>query len=262
MKPQPDAPVIQMDDVSVGSMRDPGSTVAEHIQWTVHPGDYWVIAGLQGSGKSDFLMMTGGVTAPLSGSYRLFGEEMPIFDDARLPQRLRLGLVFDGGQLFHHLTVRENIALPLRYHHNLTPAQVDQQVSAMIDAVELGPWADSTPGALGRNWHKRVGLARALMLQPEVLLVDNPLGGLDLRHLNWWMAFLQLLSKGHPLLQGRPVTLAVTSADLRPWNGQARQFAVLKSRRLVVLGDWSQLEGVGAEVVRELLSTKTAKGTE
>lgn len=255
--PQPAVPVVEMEGVSVGSARDASVRVAEEIQWRVRAGDYWVIAGLQGSGKSDFLMMTGGVTVPLSGCYRLFGEEMPIFDERRLPARLRLGLVFDGGQLFNHLTVRENIALPLRYHHNLTQAQAEPEVRAMIEAVELEPWADSTPGALGRSWQKRVGLARALMLRPEVLLVDNPLAGLDLRHMNWWLEFLGQLSKGHPLLQGRPMTLAVTTADLRPWEGRARQFAVLKDRRLVVLGTWTQLEAASAELIQELLTART-----
>src|SRR5258708_25898991 len=118
--PPPNRPLIRMEAVAVGSMRDPNAVVAEDIHWTVERGDYWVIAGLQGSGKSDFLMMTGGLMAPSRGEYRLFGEEMPIFDEARLPTRLRLGLVFETGQLFNHLTVRENVALPLRYHRNLS----------------------------------------------------------------------------------------------------------------------------------------------
>src|SRR5437016_9236274 len=112
-------PVIEMQEVALGSMRDQTVLVAEEINWTVVAGDYWVVAGLQGSGKSDFLMMTGGLMPPLSGTYRLFGEEMPIFEDARLKKRLRLGLAFETGQLFNQLTVAENIALPLRYHENL-----------------------------------------------------------------------------------------------------------------------------------------------
>ena len=118
-----------MEGVSAGSLRDPTATVAEEVNWTVQAGDYWVVAGLQGSGKSDFLMMTGGLMAPLCGRYRFFGENMPIFEDARLPTRLRLGLVFDGGQLFHHLTVARNVALPLSYHQNLI--QDDAEVAAV-----------------------------------------------------------------------------------------------------------------------------------
>jgi ABC-type transporter Mla maintaining outer membrane lipid asymmetry ATPase subunit MlaF len=247
-------PLIRMSDVAAGSMLDLNTRILEHVNWTVHAGDYWVIAGLQGSGKTDFLMMTGGVTAPVSGQYWLFGEEMPIFDEPRLATRLRLGLVFDGGQLFNHLTVRENVALPLRYHENLTAAQANDRVVALMDGLELLPWADSTPGTIGRNWQKRVGLARALALKPELLLVDNPLGALDFRHAQWWLNFLDQLAKGHPLLESRPVTLVVTTADLRPWKSQARQFSVMRERHLAVLGDWSQLEAASAELVDELLS--------
>jgi len=108
--------------------------------------------------------------------------------------------------------------------------------------MELEPWAESMPGTLGRQWQKRTALARALILKPEVLLVDDPLAGLDLRHTNWWLKLLDHLSGGHPLLQGRGLTLVVSTSDLRPWKGRARQFAVLKERRFVVLGDWTGVE--------------------
>ena len=193
---------------------------------------------------------------PASGSYRLFGETMPIFEEARLEHRLRLGLVFDTGQLFNHLTVSENIALPLRYHRNLSKAAAEPEVQPILEALELGPWADSTPGAIGRNWQKRVGLARALALKPEVLLLDSPLTGLDLRHVTWWLALLDQLSRGHPLLQGRGMTIILTAADLRPWKGRAHQFAVLQNKRFVVLGDWPKLQTARRELVGELLTTE------
>ncbi|HEY5912389.1 MAG TPA: ATP-binding cassette domain-containing protein [Verrucomicrobiae bacterium] len=245
--------VIRMEAVTLGSLQDPGVVVADQIDWRVNSGDFWVVAGLQGSGKSDFLMMTGGVSAPLAGSYRLFDEEMPIFEDRRLSQRLRLGLVFDGGQLLNRLTVAENVALPLRYHHNLSAAAARPEVMRLLEALELEPWADSTPGAIGRIWHRRVGLARALALKPEVLLIDNPLGGLDLRQASWWLSFLRQVSCGHPILDGRPLTLVITTADLRPWENLARQFAVLRDRRLVVLGSWQQVQSAQAGLVQELL---------
>ena len=249
----PDATAIEMQQVAVGSLRDQSLTTLEGINWRVQAGDYWIIAGLQGSGKSDFLMMTGSLMPPLAGVYRLFGEPMPIFDEPRLKKRLRLGLAFETGQLLNHLTVRENIALPLRYHGNLTQAEAQERVQPWLDAMDLAPWADSTPGAIGRNWQKRVGLARALVLQPEVLLVDSPLTGLDLRHAYWWLNFLNTLSAGHPLLEPRPMTLIVTAADLRPWKNRARQFAVLKNKQFSVVGGLPQLEAVSDELLKELL---------
>jgi ABC-type transporter Mla maintaining outer membrane lipid asymmetry ATPase subunit MlaF len=252
--PTPQDPVIRMEAVSSGSLQDPATPIVSGVHWQVQPGDFWVIAGLQGAGKTDFLMFTAGLMPPLAGHYWLFGQAMPIFDEARLSERLRLGLVFENGQLLNHLTVRENLALPVRYHQNLTKAEGAAAVQAMLDAMDLGPWADSTPGALGRNWHKRAGMARALMLKPEVLLVDNPLGGLDLRHGSWWLSWLESLTRPGNFVRPEPLTLIVSTADLRPWLGLAGEFAVLKNQQLTVLGDRAQLAAAGKDIVNELLA--------
>lgn len=248
-------PVIEMRGVAVGAMRDLNSSVVEDVNWTVNRGDFWVIGGLQGAGKSDFLMMTGGLMPPSSGSYRFLGHEMPMFDEDQLPERLRLGFVFDGGQLFNHLTVGENISLPIRYHRNLHKDDAAEEVQRMLDWTELAPWADSTPSAMSRNWQKRVGLARALMLRPEVLLLDNPLAGLDLRHRGWWLNVLEQLSRGHEWLGSQPMTIVLTANDLRLWRGRAKQFAVLREKRFVILGDWAKVESADDELVHELLAS-------
>jgi len=251
--PQNASLVIRMGDVSIGSLQDPVTAVLTGVNWKVSAYDFWVLAGLQGAGKSDFLMTTAGLMGPLSGSYRLFGQEMPIFDEHHLPDRLRLGLVFENSQLFNQLTVSENLALPLRYHRNLTKEEADAPVQAMLEVMELGPWAESTPGALGRNWLKRAGLARALMLKPEVLLLDNPLAGLDLLHASWWLNMLGQLSKPRNFIGERPLTLVATTADLRPWLQVARQFAILKDHRMTVIGSRSELEAASDQMITDVL---------
>jgi ABC-type transporter Mla maintaining outer membrane lipid asymmetry ATPase subunit MlaF len=241
----------------VAALSDPATVVVRGIDWVVRPGERWLVGGLQGSGKSNFLMTVAGLMAPATGSYRLFGELMPIFDEARLAARLWLGLVFETGQLFNHLTVRENIALPLRYHDNLSKAHAAEEVQRFLAALELEPWADSTPGALGRIWQKRVGLGRALILQPYVLLLDNPLAALDLRHAEWWLQFLAGLSKGHELLHGRPLTLVMTTADLRPWESQDCRFAVIRDQQFSVLGNWKEMEKGSSGLMHDLLLRMT-----
>ena len=257
--PSPTVPVIEMKGVAFSGLRAARSRMGEDIHWTVQPGEYWAIAGLHGSGKSDFLMMTAGLMAPLSGSYRFLGEDMPLFEETRLAHRLRLGLVFDGGQPFTRLSVRENIALPLRYHENLGSAEVEARVGALIEGLGLGDWANTTSGLLGRNLQKKVGLARALILRPEVLLLDNPLGGSDFRHANWWLQTLDQLAKGESLIPGKPVTLVVTTADFRPWKGHARQFAALGNGRLQILGDWTEVEAAAVDTVGELLPPESGE---
>jgi ABC-type transporter Mla maintaining outer membrane lipid asymmetry ATPase subunit MlaF len=107
----------------------------------------------------------------------------------------------------------------------------------LLEATGLTLLTTRLPSSLGRNWQQRVGLARALALRPEVLLLDNPLSGLDPRDVAWWLEFLARLSAGHPLLDGRPLTLVVSGDNLRPWKHLARQFGVLRGTRFVPLCD-------------------------
>ena len=252
-------PALQMRGVAVGSAREAGVAVVAEVDWTVMAGEFWVVGAPQLSGKSDFLMMAGGLTAPIRGEYFFLGERMPIFEEARLGHRLKLGLVFDGGRLISQLTVAENIALPLRYHGNPAPAEAESRVTELLELTGLTPWAHHTSGELGRSWQQRVGLARALGLQPEVLLLDSPLTGLDLRHMIWWLDFLDQLSRGHSFLAGRPVTLVATADDLRPWRRHANRVAYLAARRLRVLGDWRAAEDCEEAVVRELLPEEPSR---
>lgn len=247
-------PAIQMRDIAVGALRDQKIIVAEGVNWRVEPGEFWAVAGLHGAGKSDFMMFAGGVMAPLNGTYEFLGEGMPIFSEERLAHRLKLGLVFDGGRLFDQLTIVENIALPLRYHRNLTGADAEPIVGALLELTGLLPFARSRPASLGRNWQLRAALARALALKPEVLLLDTPMAGMDQRHQSWWLGFLTQLSRGHAFYGGTPITLAVTTSNLRDWRGRANRFALIEGRRFTVLGDWSSVEHSQNPLVQELLA--------
>ena len=187
-------PILEMEQVRVGSLRNPAEVVAEAVNWTVRQGEFWLLGGLQGSGKSDFLAMAAGLSCPLAGKLRYFGRDVSGGGDAFLAERLRVGLVFEGGQLFHHLTVEENIALPLRYHPERQRGGLGATVKTILAATGLAPWAARLPGTLGRGWQKRAGLARALALQPDLLLLDNPLAGLDAPHRQWWLEAMRQMS--------------------------------------------------------------------
>ena len=255
----PSPPVIEMRDVMVNSMKDQSVTVAGNIDWTVAAGEFWLVAGTQRSGKTDFLMLTGGLMSPAHGTYRLFGEEMPIFEEERLAERLRIGFVFADGHLFNQMTVAENVGLSLRYHENLAREAAESRVRAMLELTELTAFANSTPGSVSRNWLKRAGLARALMLRPEVLLLDDPLAGLDARHSAWLLRFLDQLSQGHALLQGKPMTIVATTDNLSNsagWRGHARRVACLIEKRLQVFRDWPELDGCRTATVRDLLDVE------
>ena len=233
-------------------MRDTSFTVVEDVNWTVAPGEFWVIAGQQHSGKSDFLKMTAGLMAPVKGSYRLFGNETRTFGEAELPERLRLGFVFESGQLFNHLTIRENVTLPLQYHRNLSAGAAASEVQTLLELMELTPLADITPANVSGNWLQRAALARALALKPELLLLDNPLGRLDARHRQWWLRFLNRLWRGHNWLGSRPLTLVATTDDLRPWQNAQLKFGLLHDKFFSPLGSWNDMESLNDPVVKEL----------
>jgi phospholipid/cholesterol/gamma-HCH transport system ATP-binding protein len=254
LSPQPATlPALEMRDVTVTSLKDPAKVVVEGVNWTVARGDFWAVAGLMRSGKSDLMALAAGIMRPTRGTYRLFGKELIAgFERERLELRLRIGLVFDGGQLLHQLTLAENVALPLRYHLG-AGSDLDQRIADLIQFTGLEPWAESYPADLTRNWQQRFGLARALALKPEVLLLDNPLTGLDPQDAGWWLETVEALAAGHPLMDHRPVTLVVTGDDLRPWDHRARQFAILKNHHFLPLGNRADLASRPDPLLQDLL---------
>jgi ABC-type transporter Mla maintaining outer membrane lipid asymmetry ATPase subunit MlaF len=253
LEPTAPVPAIEMCEVTVSSLRDPARVVLEGVNWTVAAGEFWAVAGLLRAGKSDLVALTAGIMRPTRGTYQLFGQELIAgFEHERLALRLRVGLAFDGGQLLHHLTLAENIALPLRYHLG-AGEDIDERIRALMAFTGLEPWAHSTPASVNRNWQQRIGLARALALKPGVLLLDNPLTGLDPRDTTWWLETVDALAAGHPIVDGRPLTLVVTGDDLRPWRGRATQFAVLKDQQFIPLGSREALAGHAEPLLQDLL---------
>jgi ABC-type transporter Mla maintaining outer membrane lipid asymmetry ATPase subunit MlaF len=248
------AAVIEMCDVKVGAMRDISFIVLEDVNWSVAPGEFWTVAGQQHSGKSDFLMMAAGLMPPVRGGCKLFGTETHALDETKLTERLRVGFVFEGGQLFNHLTIRENTALPLQYHRDLPSGATAREVETLLELLELTPLADITPPNISDNWRQRAALARALVLKPEVLLLDNPLNRLGTRHLQWWLQFLDQLWHGHDWCGGRPMTIVATTDDLRAWRNSNRKFALLRDKKLFPLGSWNDVESANDPVVKELLA--------
>ncbi len=247
--------VIEMRGVSVGAMRDISFIVLEDVNWSVAPGEFWVVAGQQYSGKSDFLMLAAGLMAPVKGECKLFGADTRTFGEAKLAERLHVGFVFAGGQLFNQLTIRGKrgaaAAISSRFDARGGGAR---QWQALLELLELTPLADITPPNISDNWRQRAALARALILKPEVLLLDNPLAGLGTRHLHWWLRFLDQLSRGHNWCGGRPMTVVVTADDLRPWRNAKRKFALLRDKKFFPLGSWNEVESANDPVVKELLA--------
>lgn len=231
-------PIIELRDVTVPSRRDTETAVIEGVNWKVREDDFWIVGGLQGSGKSDLMFMLAGLTKPSRGAYSLFGQDMTRhFGDEFLPSRLRVGMVFDDARLLNHLNIAENVSLPACYHNDLRPEEVEGWLTELLMATDIPEFAGTMPSVLARQWRRRAALARALSLRPELLLLENPLRGLDARHKAWWISFVKSLWRGHDLLRGKAMTVIVSTDEFRPWREVGAQFATLHQKVFETIGE-------------------------
>jgi len=250
--------VIELVAVDVPSRTERERVVIPGLNWSVREREFWVVGGLPGSGKSDLLAMLAALTRPLAGQCRVLGQtDAEREAGGGVGRRPRTGLVFDhGGQPFNQLTVWENVALPLYYHSAWEETRLEQFVADWLKATELWRWRERLPSALPPAWRQRMALVRALVLQPEILLLDNPLSVLDPSHTRWWMEFLGQLPEGHGLLENRPMTLVATTDDFRPWRHPGCQFAVLQDLRLRLIGDRGAVCHQSDPLLRQLLAVE------
>jgi phospholipid/cholesterol/gamma-HCH transport system ATP-binding protein len=157
-----------------------GQVVLRGLTLDVPRGATLSVMGGSGSGKTVLLRLTAGLIKPDRGRIRLLGvDTVPLREEALLPIRRRMGFVFQGAALFDSLTVYENVAYPLREHLRLPEGEVAGRVHRMLELVGLRDVDEKLPAELSGGMRKRVGIARALVLEPELVLYDEPTAGLD-----------------------------------------------------------------------------------
>ena len=175
------ATIIEFDQVSKSfGERSQRNLVLDKISFSIPRGKTTVIAGGSGQGKSVTLKLILGLISPDSGRVLVDGADVPRLRKGEL-QRLRtkFGVLFQGSALFDSLTVFENIALPLRERTSLPEDEIKAKVLATLEQLELDGHETKYPAQLSGGMKKRVGLARALQLEPEIVLFDEPTTGLD-----------------------------------------------------------------------------------
>jgi phospholipid/cholesterol/gamma-HCH transport system ATP-binding protein len=154
--------------------------VYEDLNLDVNAGESLTIIGGSGMGKSVMLKLLIGLLRADGGTIRFAGEELQNKNEREYtPVRRRIAMLFQGAALFDSMSVRDNVAYGLREHFQLTPREMDERIEESLVAVGLPETARMLPSDLSQGMRKRVGLARALAIRPEVLLYDEPTTGLD-----------------------------------------------------------------------------------
>ena len=170
--------IIELTNVA---KRFGNTQVLHEVSFTVAEGRTTAIVGPSGAGKSVVLRHIVGLERPDSGSVRCLDVELATATEAELyAVRRRLGMLFQDGALFDSMTVSENVCFPLRHHaHTLTHAQQLEQAEHTLEMVGLSGFGNRMPSELSGGQRKRVGLARAVVMRPELVLFDEPNSGLD-----------------------------------------------------------------------------------
>lgn len=172
-------PMIEIKDLHKTFGKD--NKVLQGVNLTVNKGEDLVILGRSGSGKSVTIKCIVGLIEPDKGEIKVFDKNVLNMTKNELNQiRARIGFLFQSGALYDSMSVRENLAFTLRKHkRELTAQEIESKVIEALENVDLADAIDKMPSELSGGMQKRVGLARTLILKPEIILYDEPTTGLD-----------------------------------------------------------------------------------
>ncbi|HEV8097045.1 MAG TPA: ATP-binding cassette domain-containing protein [Burkholderiales bacterium] len=230
MSAEPDKYAITVDGLvnAVG----PGQILHKDLNLQVRRDEVMTLVGGSGSGKTQLLRVILGLKRPVAGSVRVFGVSWddPSFKKVRDARR-RMGMLFQNGALFSALTVFDNVAFPLRERGGVSEKKIRAIVHAKLSEVELAPHHGTLlPASLSGGMVKRVALARALALAPDLVILDEPTAGLDPDRSERFVQLIQRLRADH-----RFAVLMVTH-DLDTLFALTDRVAVLGDRHIIACG--------------------------
>jgi len=250
-------PELAFKDVS---LRIDETTALDHICFELCAGETLIVLGAAGSGKTVLLKTALGLLRPSAGQLILFGRDVTDYTEQQwYDVRSRIGVLFQEGGLFDSLKIADNVAYPLENQRLLKcpPEQVLPKVAQSLEFVELGHTLDKFPSELSGGMRRRVGIARAIVSQPELVLYDSPTAGLDPITANTIVA---LIAKGRDVRHATTVMVTQRYQDgailagfrydadsnellPAPENGETprTRYLVLKEGRMAFLGTAQEL---------------------
>jgi phospholipid/cholesterol/gamma-HCH transport system ATP-binding protein len=230
-----------------------GQEVLKGLDFDVKPGEIFVIMGPSGSGKSVLLKQLIGLEPPDAGEILINGESI---QSPEIASQYRLALVFQSGALFSSLTVGENVGLYLSEHRLKPPEEIARIVAEMLDTVGLKGTEDKMPGELSGGMKKRAAIARALVIEPQLILYDEPTSELDpLSSVVIGEEILNLQQRIH-------VTSLVVSHDRDLAFGVADRIAVINEGRILTIGTPDEVKRFADPLVQNFLRADFKRGTQ
>ncbi len=225
-----------------------GETVLNGLDLKVERGETMVIIGRSGSGKSVTLKHMVGLMLPDSGRVTVDGVEVNTLDkDGIFKLRRKFGFLFQFGALINWLSVYDNVALPLREHTTMGPDEIDSVVQGKLRMLDMAEHSRKMPADISGGMKKRAGLARAVVLDPEIILYDEPTSGLD----------PVLASRTNQLIidirEELGVTSVVVTHDMVSAYKVADRIAMLYGGRIVQTGTPDEIRSSDDPVVRQFI---------
>lgn len=226
-----------------------GILVHNGINLSILEGEIISLLGGSGSGKSVLLKELIGLMKPDKGDILVLDNNVTqMNEEALIELREHIGMLFQGAALFDSLTVFENIAYPLREHLKLTEKEIQNRVAEKLQVVGLSGIEKKMPDELSGGMKKRVGLARAIATEPEIILYDEPTTGLDpmtAQRINDLIIELQ---------RKLGITTIVVTHDLHCVKTVSDRIAMLHEGKIVAVGTWEELVTSNIQVVQDFIS--------
>jgi phospholipid/cholesterol/gamma-HCH transport system ATP-binding protein len=240
------SPIVDVDNVykSFGPQH-----VLNGVSLQVHPGETLAVLGRSGTGKSVMLRMIVGLQHPDQGTVSVFGQNLAGLSlDQLAPIRKKMGFLFQHAALYDSLTVGQNVAFPLEQHRtDLSKSDRDDRVMKLLAEVSMEKHVDKMPSDLSGGMQKRIGLARALVLEPELLLLDEPTAGLDPIGSGEIDELVLKLQKEHHM------AFIVVTHDMYSARTIADRLTLLDKGRVVIDGSFEELKKSDIPFVQEFL---------
>lgn len=223
-------------------------TILDGVSFQIEEGESLVIIGRSGGGKSVLLKHIIGLLQPDAGAVLIDGEDITHLNERNLIRvRSKFGMVFQGAALFDSMTVAENVAFALRREKKLTEKEISRKIAEVLDMVELPGVEKKKPSELSGGMRKRVGLARAIIYQPRIVLYDEPTTGLDPIVSD---SIDKLIIRVTECLK---VTTIVVTHDMRSARRVGHRLVMLHNKKIYANGTPEDIFGSTDPVVRQFI---------